>query len=64
MGQQLQKHGKRKIWSYILLHSPLVDDLKGTLYTLLPKNWEAFGKYACNAKQCPDAQCSEQHLPG
>lgn len=31
--------------------------LKG-FCTLLPKNWEAFGKYPCNAQQCPDAQCT------
>lgn len=37
--------------------------LKG-FCTLLPKNWEVFGTYPCTTQQCPDAQCSEQHLPG
>lgn len=31
-GSNLQKYGESKLWSYFLLHSPLVDDLEGILH--------------------------------
>lgn len=32
--------------------------------TFVPKNWEVSGNTPAVHKQCPDAQYSEQHLPG
>lgn len=31
-GSNLQNYRERKLWSYFLLHSALVDDLKGILH--------------------------------
>lgn len=60
-GSNLEKYGERKLWSYFLLHSPLVDDLEGIL-SLCTKELGSVQEISLHYISI--AQYSEQCLPG